>query len=190
MARASVPHSDVVAAAQRVFETHGFAEATVERIAVEAGVSRVTLHRRGMTKESLLADLAEAATDDYRRLMWPALTASGSGAERLAQGLEALCGAAEQHMALLVALRSQSDGVFHRDEDEALTRTVFTEPLERLLRDGVGDGSVRAVDPAETATVLFNLVGWTYIHLRSGHGWKPSRAARATLDLVLNGLLQ
>ena len=41
----------------------------------------------------------------------------------------------------------------------------------------------------ETATVLFNLVGWTDIHLRTGHGGKPERALRATLDPVLHGLL-
>jgi hypothetical protein len=36
---------------------------------------------------------------------------------------------------------------------------VFTEPLEKLLREGIADGSLRDVDPVETATVLFNLVG-------------------------------
>ena len=92
-------------------------------------------------------------------------------------------------MALLVALRAQSDGIFHRDEEEAFTRTVFTEPLEKLLRDGAADGSLRAVDPLETATVLFNLVGWTYIHLRTGHGWRRERALTATLDPVLHGLI-
>ena len=93
-------------------------------------------------------------------------------------------------MELLVALRAQSDGVFHRGgEDEALTRTVFAEPLERLLRDGIADGSLREVDPLETATVLFNLVGWTYVHMRTGHGWSPERARAAVLDPVLNGLV-
>lgn len=84
---------------------------------------------------------------------------------------------------------AQSDVIFHRDEDEALTRTILTEPLERLLRDCAADGSLRAVDPVETATVLFNVVGWTYIHLRTGHGWQPERACSATLDPVLRGLL-
>ena len=177
-------------AAHRAFAQHGYAGATLERIAAEAGLSRVTLHRRGVTKDGLLADLVSSATDEYRRSLWPALTGEGSGAERLAVALAALCASAEQHMALLVALRAQSDAVFHRDdEDEAMTRTVFTEPLEKLLREGAADDSLRAVDPVETATVLFNMVGWTYIHLRTGHGWSPDRAQRATLDPVLHGLL-
>jgi AcrR family transcriptional regulator len=181
---------ELLQAARRTFATHGYAGATIERIAAEAGVSRVTLHRRGVTKDGLLAELVARATEDYRAAMWPALTSEGSGAERLVIALEALCASAEENMALLVALRAQSDGIFHReDAEEALTRTVFTEPLEKLLRDGTADGSVRAVDPAEMATVLFNLVGWTYIHLRTGHGWKPERALRATLDPVLHGLL-
>ena len=65
--------------------------------------------------------------------------------------------------------------------DGGLTRASFTEPVERILRDGAADGSLRAVeDPAETATVLFNLIGWTYRHLRRGHGWTPERAGAAS----------
>jgi AcrR family transcriptional regulator len=181
---------EILDAARRAFERYGYAGATLERIAAEAGLSRVTLHRRRITKDGLLAELIARATDDYRRLLWPALTAEGTGAERLAVALAAVCEAAEQHMALLIALRAQSDSIFHRvDEEEALTRTVFTEPLERLLRDGIADGSLRAVDTVETATVLFNMVGWTYIHLRTGHSWSPERARLATLDPILHGLL-
>jgi AcrR family transcriptional regulator len=177
-------------AARRALECHGYAGATLERIAAEAGVSRVTLHRRGVTKDGLFAELVARATEDYRAAMWPALTSDASGADRLMQALEALCASAERSLALLVALRAQSDRIFHRDDsEEALTRTVFTEPLERLLRDGIADGSLREVDPVEMATVLFNLVGWTYIHLRTGHGWKPERALRATLEPVLHGIL-
>lgn len=162
----------------------------MDRIAAEAGLSRVTLHRRGITKDSLLADLVEAATDAYRRALWPALTGPGSAAERLRQALEALCANAETHMALLVALRARSDAIFHReDEPEALTRTVFTEPLEKLLREGAADGSLRDVDALETATVLFNMVGWTYIHLRTGHGWPPARSVRVVLEPIFDGLL-
>jgi AcrR family transcriptional regulator len=182
--------SKLLEGARRAFEQYGYARATLARIASEAGVSRVTLHRHGVTKDGLLAELVARATEDYRQLMWPALTGEGTGAERLTQALDALCEAAEAHMSLLVALRAQSDGVFHRPgEEEVLTRSVFTEPLERLLRDGIADGSLREVEPLEAATVLFNLVGWTYVHMRTGHGWPPERARAAVLGPVLNGLL-
>ena len=180
----------LLAAAREVFASHGYAGATLERIASRAGVSRVTLHRHGVSKDGLLAELVARATDDYRRAMWPALTGDGTGAERMRLALTALCDVAEENMALLVALRAQADAIFHREEPEALTRSIFTEPLERLLRDGVADSSLRAVEPLETATVLFNLVGWTYIHLRTEHGWPPSRARDSVLDPVLHGLLR
>lgn len=148
----------------------------------------MTLHRRGVTKDGLLAELVAEATDDYRRELWPALIVAGPAAERLLQALESLCAVAETHMGLLLAMRAQADGVFHEDGEEPLTRNVFTEPFERLLRDGIGDGSLRVTDPEETATVLFNLVGWTYIHLRKGHGWPPERARGAVIEPLMHGL--
>jgi AcrR family transcriptional regulator len=182
--------STLLDAARQVFEEHGYAGATLERIAAAAGVSRVTLHRHGVSKDGLLAELVARSTDAYREAMWPALTGPGSGAERLEQALRTLCQEAEEQMAMLLALRSQSDRVFHREgEEQALTRGVFTDPIERILRDGIADGSIRSVDPLETATVLFNLVGWTYLHMRTGHGWSPDRATAAVLDPVLHGLL-
>ena len=181
--------SDLLDAAARAFERYGYEGASLERIAAEAGITRMTLHRRGLTKEALLAQLAERATDTYRAALWPALTAPGNARERLELALAALCESAEENLALLVTLGAQRDRVFHEDDDEALTRTVFTEPLERLLRDGQEDGSLRTTDPVERATVLFNLVGWTYIHLRTGHGWPPARARHATLDAAIHGVL-
>ena len=180
---------DLLDAGQRALRKYGYAGTTIERIAREAGVSRVTLHRRGVSRDAVLEGLAERGAARYREALWPALTSQGSGHDRLERALNALCGAAEEDLELLVALRAQSDSFFHEPGDEALTRSLFTEPLERLLRDGASDGSLRATaDPVETATVLFNVVGWTYVHLRTGHGWRPERAARATIDLVLNGL--
>ena len=61
-------------AGRRTFKRFGYKGATVERIAGEAGLSRVTLHRRGVSMDTILAELAERATEYYRATMWPALT--------------------------------------------------------------------------------------------------------------------
>jgi len=176
-------------AGRRALRRHGWQGLTAERIAEEAGISRVTLHRRGVRKQDILDALTEKAIEAYRAALWPALTGPGSGGERLEQALRALCDSAEENLELLVALRQQTDAIFHEpDGGEALTRSVFTEPLERLLRDGIADGSLRSVDPVETATVLFNLVGWTYIHLRTGHRWSPEHARERTVEIALHGV--
>jgi len=191
VARAPASREAILAATQRVLDRDGWQGTSAERIAAEAGVSRVTLHRHGLTKEVILGQLGEQAVERYREAMWPVLTGPETAGERLEHALEILCDLAEKNLGLLLALDAQANAaVFHEGSGEgALTRTVFTEPLERLLRDGEAEGSLRKLeDPLRTATVLFNLIGWTYIHLRSGHGWSPDTACEATLDLVLNGL--
>jgi AcrR family transcriptional regulator len=174
--------------ARRALAEHGPAGATLERIAAAAGLSRMTLHRRGVSREAILAALAERLESDYRTAMWPALVAdAGSARERLRLALEASCGVADANLAVFDALDDATrDAVFH---DGALTRSVFVEPLVRLLRDGAADGSLTpAPDYDEAATVLFNVVGHGYRHLRTGHGWDHERARDAVVRLALDGV--
>jgi AcrR family transcriptional regulator len=180
----------ILTAAREAVERHGWRETTLERIAGEAGLSRMTLHRHGVTRAAVLDGLARLLEEDYRAALWPALTAAGTARERLEMACEAMCDVSERNLELIAALGdAPRDRIFHEEGDAVLTRRVFTEPVERLLRDGAADGSLRAQpDPAETATVLFNLVGWTYRHLRRGHGWEPERARRGVLTIALEGL--
>jgi AcrR family transcriptional regulator len=180
----------LVEGARRTIERHGWQGTTLQRLAEESGVSRMTLHRRGVSRELLLAALAEQLELEYREALWPALTAPGSALERLELALASLCGVVDGNLALLDAFgHAERDVVFHEPRRPALTRDVFTEPVRRLLEDGVADGSLAVEDPEETATVLFNLVGHTYRHLRTGHGWSAKRAREAVLGLALRGVV-
>jgi AcrR family transcriptional regulator len=175
--------------AHRAIERYGWQGATLERIAAEAGVSRMTLHRRGVTRDGLLGALGERLETAYRAAMWPALTAAGSGRDRLEQALAGYCGAVEDHLEVLAALdEADHNAIFHDEGPRGLSRPAFTEPIRRLLEDGVADGSLAPGDAEETATVLLNLVGWTYRHLRRGHRWEPDRARGAVLRLALDGV--
>src|SRR3954464_8998575 len=88
-------------AGREVFRRHGYQGATAERIAEAAGVSRVTLHRRGIDKAEVLERLADDAPRRYRDAMWKALTAEGNGRERLELALAALCDSAEENLEVL-----------------------------------------------------------------------------------------
>jgi AcrR family transcriptional regulator len=175
--------------AHRAIERWGWREATLERIATEAGVSRMTLHRRGVTREGLLAGLSQRLEDEYRAGMWPALTAPGSGRERLEQALAGYCEAVEANLEVLAALaEADHNAIFHEEGPRGLSRPAFTEPIRRLLQDGAADGSLTADDPEETATLLLNLVSWTYRHLRRGHSWDAQRARDGVLRIALDGV--
>jgi AcrR family transcriptional regulator len=175
--------------AHRAIERWGWREATLERIATEAGVSRMTLHRRGVTREGLLSGLTQRLEDEYRAGMWPALTAPGSGRERLEQALAGYCEAVEANLEVLAALaEADHNAIFHEEGPRGLSRPAFTEPIRRLLQDGAADGSLAAEDPEETAPLLLNLVSWTYRHLRRGHGWDAQRARDGVLRIALDGV--
>lgn len=167
----------------------GLTETTLERVAEEAGMSRATMYRRGVTREQLIGALTERADTTFRNAIWPALTSSGTAAQRLREALEAICTTADAHLQLLAGMYLAHGEGFHQPGPNALLIDVFAEPFERLLRDGAADGTLRAVPPTITATVLFNTVGWGYIHLRASHHWDPARARDSVLDLVLRGLL-
>ncbi len=166
----------------------GLGEVTLDRIATEAGMSRATIYRRGVTRDELVAALTLEAADTYRRAILPALAQPGTARERLRAALEALCDTADDHLHLLAGMFLAHGEVFHQPGPDALLVDVFAEPFERLLRDGATDGSLRHLSPTVTATVLFNLVGWGYIHLRAAHHWQPGPTRDAIIDLVMGGL--
>lgn len=183
----------VLAAAAQVLAEHGWHDFTLDRVAQAAGVSRVTLYRRGVTKDVLFDAIVVGAAQAWQAALWPAITGQGSGGQRLRQAMNAACAVVEEHLRLLAGLSTVPDPVFHLDgEDDTghRTRDVYVTPFRRLLQDGQADGSVRAdLDPEQTATLLFNLITRTYLHMRTGHGWPSGRTADALLDLITPGLL-
>jgi AcrR family transcriptional regulator len=167
----------------------GLTETTLERIADAAGMSRATIYRRGVSRDQLIGALTARAAEEFRRALWPALSAADNAAQRLRLALEAICVVADDHLDLLAGLFLAHGEVFHRPGPDALILDIFAEPFERLLRDGALDGTLRHVPATVTATVLFNTVGWGYVHLRASHHWQPDTARHAVLDLALHGLL-
>jgi len=90
----------LLTATRQVIEDHGWDGATLERIARAAGVSRMTLHRHGVSRDALLAALAARLEAEHREAMFGPLTARGNGRERLEAALTALCRTAEANRGL------------------------------------------------------------------------------------------
>lgn len=184
--------AEIVDAAHALVSAAGLASLTLERLAEASATSRMTLHRRGINRRAVVEALVHRAGEAYIAALWPALTAPGTGAGRLAVALDAICATADDHLALLAGLFAEPDSPFHRSdsgEGSRETDDVFVAPLARLLRDGGLDGSLADVaDPEGTAAVMFNLVGWGYVHLRHAQRWPASRARPAAIQFALDAL--
>jgi AcrR family transcriptional regulator len=190
MAQVDSTEQRVVEGARRAIATGGWQAATLTRIAGEAGLSRMTLHRRGLGREEIFALLARDYEEAFRAALWPSVTGRGRGAERLAAMLGAVCEVTEDHLSFLAALDEEADRrLFHESDGGVRSRDGYIDPIERVLADGIADGSIRQVDVAETATVLVNAVDRTYRHLRRAHDWDALRARTVLTELMLRGLL-
>lgn len=179
----------VVVGARRAIELHGWQGATLARIAEEAGLSRMTLYRRGLGREEILVLLVEDYERDFRESLAPAVRGRGNGLERLRRALLSVCRVTERHLSFLRGLDEETDQrFFHERAAEVRSRHAYVSPFEQVLEQGMRDGSIRPVDVREASTLLVNAVDRTYRHLRIAHGWPPARARRALLDLLARGV--
>ncbi len=179
----------VTAAARRAIESHGWQGATLARIAEEAGLSRMTLHRRGLGRDEIFALLARDYECDFREMLLPTLSGEGTALERLHRALRAICDVTERHLPFLRGLDDEADTrLFHERDRRVRSRPGYVDGLERLLVEGIRDGSIRDVPVAETATLLVNAADRTYRHLRVAHGWSPTRSRTELLALLARGV--
>ncbi|MBB5940281.1 TetR/AcrR family transcriptional regulator [Streptomyces zagrosensis] len=174
-------------AAVTLMDGVGWDSVTLQAVADKAGVSRATLWRQVGGKDALREALLHRLSRDYRDALWPVLTAEGTGRERLRRALEQLCSVLDRHLPLLAAFDTAFHDAPSGDSDEL--PTGFVQPLARLVRDGVADGSLHPpTDCEQAASLVFNAVCWPYVHLRRHHAWPPDEARRLLLDLVLKGV--
>ncbi len=154
-------------------------DATLDRIAKEAGVGPATLYRNFPTREALieaayrseLAKLCEASADLIATL--PPRQALRAWMGRFMDYVNAKFGMAD-------ALRSLVDsGVNPYDH----TREMLRDSVAALLAAGVADGSVR--DDVAASDVVAGLTG---IAIAAGKPPQPDLAERL-LDLLVDGLV-
>lgn len=179
------PDPQLIAGARKAVERHGYAGLTLERIAGEADVSRVTLHRRGYSKDEIFGAVVTQMFEEHRDALWPALVDGGNGAERLNLAVATVCDLCERDLMLLLAVRAQLDAEVHGEADPGgRPSRLVAEPFQVLARDGIADGSLRSGDPEVFAALIANWAGSTYVNLRTSFGWKQRRARSVVLDQV------
>lgn len=174
-------------AAAQVFERHGYAAGTTNRIAARAGVSIGSLYQYFPNKEAILLALVESHLDDGYRRLGPLAAEFATAPPPLRVGLERL-------IATMVELHAEAPGLHRVLLEECPRPPQLRERLEAAQDLAVeviatwlaSRPEISAPDPrlaAEmVATVVEGVAHGVVIHPRTGR--EPSAYAAETVRML------
>ncbi|WP_411964296.1 TetR/AcrR family transcriptional regulator [Haloferax sp. YSMS24] len=158
----SVPtevHETLMQATYRALCAEGYADLTMQRIADEAGKSKSLLHYHYGTKRELLVSFLAYLLDRFEEKV--EATEDDAPDERLRFLLDKMCpdedddGDYDRFGLALTELRTQAPHDEAYRTQVARNEVAIRERFADIIRDGIEDGTFRAVDPDRTASLLF-----------------------------------
>jgi AcrR family transcriptional regulator len=149
----------IVDAAIEVIAEWGYAQASLERIALRAGISRGLISYHFAGRDDLMAAVVARACEDGAAFMRPRIEAATTPAETLRayvqSNLEYMRDHREQLLALL-AVRRAGDAADLRRSRAGVEQALG--PLEGILRWGQREGVFRDFDARVMAITIRNVI--------------------------------
>jgi AcrR family transcriptional regulator len=166
-ARAAMRSEQLLTATARLMEREGSQAVSMQALAEEAGVSVGLIYRYFGGKEDLLFAVILHVLDAFAERVPAAIEAAGADpVERLAAAFRSYCLVIDEHRhaAVLTYRESKTLSTEHRNRIKELELST-SEPLRRLLREGIEAGALSAVDVDLAAYNLLLIAhGWALKH--------------------------
>ena len=191
LARAEWRRGQIVEAATRLLERHGYHGMAMQALAKEAGVSVGLIYQYVPHKDDVLLLVIVDIIDAYRRELPPAIAAHDDPVEQLAAAFDAYCRVIDgRRAATVLAYRETAtlaeEGRSHLKTLEVETTRLVAEVIERGIESGV------FVD-ADADLVAFDLVilahAWALKHWYLQPRLTLEAYVARQLALVLRSLL-
>ncbi|WP_086827998.1 TetR/AcrR family transcriptional regulator [Allokutzneria sp. NRRL B-24872] len=189
----------LLSAGEEIFRKRSVDDVTVEEIAARAGVAVGSIYNAFGSKAGLHAAVVERAIEGNRDHMDHAYQREGSALDRIYAAADAYLSfylSYPDYFRMLAFPQAPGHYAAGKELAARLARAVHEQNarLVATLREGVEAGELRAVDPQETATVLWA----TWNGIMSLH-WRPDdlrqdeaglrRLLAAASDVLATGLL-
>jgi len=190
----------ILDAAREVFFQRGFQRATVDDVAARAEVSKGTVYLYFPSKEAILAHLLlEGLSILFAKLTAAYTPNQASASERLRLLAYAYLQFAQEHPNYFRLVMAFDRGRFQEQIPPELNAAIFDRSTSNLklvaeaVEQGVRTGEFKAVDPWQTAGVLWAALHGVLVLLahplrRQLLNMDLDVMFQATLDLLLSGL--
>lgn len=182
-------HEELVAAAVHLFRARGYHATSMQDLAEAVGVQRGSLYHYIVAKEDLLWQIMTSTFARLRSRVEPAVTSPGTAADRLrravAAHLEVAAAIPDEMTVLHVELKSLSAP---RRRQMVSLRDRYEELFRAVIREGIGSGEFRQIDPKGTVFAVLGACNWFTQWYRPGGGRDHTAFARIFTDLFIDGL--
>lgn len=182
----------ILSQAARLFNYKGSRGTTLRDIAENLGLTKTSLYYYVKTKEELIYQCYMAALEYHHGILDTVELQHSAPAERLSayfllqfdNWLAAFEGRGP-HIAALLEIASLQGA--HRQEVEAQYISMFKR-LRQYLRDGMADGSFRALEPTATTRALLGSIDWAFSWLHKIPPEQLAATAQQAVDILSHGL--
>ena len=181
--------AEIIALSAGLFDEHGYANVSMEQIALAAGIAKPTLYHYFRGKDEILRGIHETFIDilldrhEQRQKLdlSPALVLLGAMTD--------IFGLMETHRGHVRVFFEH-----HRElpdkvrEDIRVKRDRYQQQIRETIARGIEEGQFRDVDPEAATLAVFGICNWAYQWWHPGSGADPALMAQRMWDLIIRGL--
>lgn len=179
----------ILRAAARIFAERGYHTTSVAEVAEALGVSKPFLYYYLKNKEDILFACSAMATEQLQAVLEEVRSTPGTAWEKLRLLFRGYARVMSTDFGICL-IRSTTPGSLPpglRDRLYAGRRRLNRE-VERLVAEGIADGSIRSVHPRMASFALFGAFNWISNWYRADGAMTPEGIADSFLDLFARGM--
>jgi AcrR family transcriptional regulator len=179
----------ILKAAARIFNERGFHQTSVADVADALGVSKPFLYYYLKNKDDILFECSRIATEQLHAVLDEARTARLSGWERLRGLLRGYAQVMTTDFGICL-IRNTAPGFLPPQARRKLWagRRRLNSEVERIIAQGIADGSIRSCDPKMVSFALFGAFNWISFWYQDKGPLNADTIADYYIDLFARGI--
>jgi AcrR family transcriptional regulator len=179
----------ILRAAAGIFAARGYHKTSVAEVAEALGMSKPFLYYYLKNKEDILFECSRHATEELSRVLEEVRRAKASGWDRLRMLFRGYARVMSTDFGICL-IRSTAPGSLPDDSADRLYsgRRRLNGEVEKLIAEGMADGSIRPCHPRMAAFAMFGAFNGICNWYRSDGMLEPESIADHFLDIFARGL--